>query len=440
MHPTVINLNYSLITSFFAGIGFACVLFFAPEKNGNLLKKKQFFPSPSVPIQFEDPKDNSNFKKESNTEANALDLNLLPRNEKANYYSHLQITKAPFEFFQNDSRNLNYSTENNLSFTNENYINYSDGNLKISGIIDPIAQNYYRSITVNNYQGTDWNQFQLQPRNMSYRNIDLNYQVTSSIQANLRANGTESFGDERIKVVPSTLAGLSFTGIPFLQAGFMTGELRNSNSQVYKYSSPSATNPLSYVNKENEILNRELGRKNIFEVTTSVVPSKYLQFQTSVYNLNGNTLNELGGNEGARVSMNVGYRFVMLNIKYNYSSDNFMRTGFRLDSGQSSRDFAGFGITLFLDKYNLYSVYLGNNYHNLVTQGRYSEALGAPPVSSFSASLRGQSTSTNATFFLNFRNQASRDQFFSNLGMIRVPVYSLVNFEYATSMGMELSF
>lgn len=109
-------------------------------------------------------------------------------------------------------------------------------------------------------------------------------------------------------------------------------------------------------------------------------------------------------------------------------------------------DFAALGFTFFMGKYKQYSLYLGNNYHNLVTDAlsqadprQWQDGV-SPVTNSFTAVFKGRATEIdNATIFLYFRNQSYKNLLYSNLGNIRLPGIQENN-EYSTSLGLEMFF
>jgi hypothetical protein len=269
----------------------------------------------------------------------------------------------------------------------------------------------------------------------------MSYQINSNFSANFRSTQFDIF-DDRLKQYPITMGGVSFNGSKYISTGFIAGESTLNNP--YRYGQNGTFNG-SNMNRETEISFRDVDRvnKNLFEWQANITPTKNILFQTAIYNSNRSLINETNVSEGARVAMAVGLKYFILNLKYNYLADNLMRTITRPDAASLfNKDYAAFGFTFFLDKYKRYSLYVGNNYYNITTSNRPTDAnANVQGNNSFSASFRGKNSNYfNATFFLNFKNNTNKDYYYSNFGVFRLPVYSQLNLEYATSLGLELSF
>jgi hypothetical protein len=280
-----------------------------------------------------------------------------------------------------------------------------------------------------------------QNKNSQIRNVEMSYQINSNFSASFKSSQFDIF-DDRLKQYPTTTAGISFTGNKYISTGFIAGESNLNNP--YRYNQGGFLNGNNFY-RDTEISYRDVDRvnKNLFEWQANISPTKNLMFQTAVYNSNRSLINETNVSEGARLAMAVGLKYFVLNLKYNYLSDNLMRTILRPDAASMfNKDYAAFGFTFFIDRYKRYSIYIGNNVYNIVTTNRPTDSTASiPSNNSFSASFRGRNNDYyNTTFFFNFKNNANRDYYYSNFGVFRLPVYSQLNFEYATSLGLELSF
>ncbi len=280
-----------------------------------------------------------------------------------------------------------------------------------------------------------------QNKNSQIRSVEMSYQINSNFSASFKSSQFDIF-DDRLKQYPTTTAGVSFTGNQYISTGFIAGESNLNNP--YRYNQGGFLNGNNFY-RDTEISYKDVDRvnKNLFEWQANISPTKNLMFQTAVYNSNRSLINETNVSEGARLAMAVGLKYFVLNLKYNYLSDNLMRTILRPDAASMfNKDYAAFGFTFFIDRYKRYSIYIGNNVYNIVTTNRPTDSTASiPSNSSFSASFRGRNNDYyNTTFFFNFKNNANRDYYYSNFGVFRLPVYSQLNFEYATSLGLELSF
>lgn len=333
-----------------------------------------------------------------------------------------------------ETRNLYWKNDVLLNSSSNPYTYYKDTDITFSAVTGRESRFLMREMSVQRQYGV----YHPVPRlEADLKLMELSYRLSTNVTANVRSGANDNFGDDRLQILPTTMAGLSFGNSKVVSAGFMTGESRTAN---YYTNNVNMASPAQYLAREDQMLTKDTERRNMFELHTNIAPTKNIQFQTGVYNSNRAILNE-GASEGARVAMQVGFRYLIFNLKYNFSSDNMMKSGFRADPGLNAKDYGGVGFTFFLDQSRRYSLYLGNNFYNLMVPVRYGDGTGreAQPTS-FAASFRGKSPLSNGTFFLNFRNQYNKDQLYSSFGLFRIPVYSQINLDYATSLGIELSF
>ncbi len=333
-----------------------------------------------------------------------------------------------------ETRNLFWKNETYLNSSSNPYTYYKDSDITFSAVTDRESRFLQREMTGQKQYGV----YHPVPRlEADLKLMELSYRLSTNVTANVRSGANDNYGDDRLQILPTTMAGLSFGNSKMVSAGFMTGESRTAN---YYTNNVNMASPAQYLAREDQMQTKDPDRRNLFELHTNIAPTKNIQFQTGVYNSNRAILNE-GASEGARVAMQVGFGYLIFNLKYNFSSDNMMRSGFRADPSLNAKDYGGVGLTFFLDPSRRYSLYLGNNFYNLMVPVRYAEGTGreAQPTS-FAASFRGKSPLSNGIFFLNFRNQYNKDQLYSNFGLFRIPVYSQINLDYATSLGIELSF
>jgi hypothetical protein len=416
----------SLMAALLSGTAFLGVLLFIPSKNTKQKYLQESIPKETipfepiyktVPIQKQKMKDEI---VEDSLQLYAYRYNSIEKDP--NLYKRSAIP------FGKSSLLNSYPFES--TFNSGIYSYYESEKLKIVSV-----SNGFKSLD-SLYSATYLNEINKQ--NMVKR-VDISYSINSVVSANVQSinslSNQENVNlDDRIRVAPSTLAGFRFGSNKMIQAGFMTGETR---LDIAKYINQGGMT--TYLQREQEYKDSQ-DRRNLFEMHTSLQPTKNVKFQTAIYNTNKAFLNESGSSEGARFSMFFGFQNIAFNIKYNYSSDNFWRGIRSPDAVVNAKDYAGVGITFFLDSSKNYSLSLGNNYHNIIALAKYGESQNTPALSSFTASLRGSATNSNTTFFLNFRNQISKDTYYTNIGIVRIPIASQIYLEYATALGLEMSF
>jgi hypothetical protein len=263
--------------------------------------------------------------------------------------------------------------------------------------------------------------------------LDISYSLSQNVSAQVRSSVMDfSTGIQTQRV---NMAGIHLSSGKHVSTKFFAG-------------SAAATLPIyhipnyAYFTDKNYYRNGMNAGNRMFEWQTVVTPSKYFGLETSLYNLNINpNVIDQQGREGAKLSVFFGMRFLLVNIKYNYLTNDLLGSmNSSKASTNTSSDFATLGLTLFLDKDKQYSLYLGNQYHNIATPINTIHTTQVPGSNSFTAMFRGKSEHLlNSTFFVNFRNQSYKDLIFSNIGVYRVPIYSQSSLEYATALGLELN-
>ncbi len=433
MENKILDTKISLIISLVSGVSFLGMLAFIPVQNG--IKKNS---TENPPIQLDEntkPQQYENFlvKNTKKTEGKFyFKTNLI----KEIVYNEEKI------FIETGLNNLYRSVDSeiNRQFQNYNFEHttfYKDEKLSVSSIHDSRIMN---RILENNYTNKQIDQTVFQTRNQNLKNVELNYQLNSTLSANLKSSHFDSF-DDRFKSSPTTMAGLNYKIGDFVSTSVLAGDSSFTNSTI-KYSNQSYLNGNQFY-KDIENVSREFEKQNkhLFEVGASITPTKNLQLQTIFYNSNKSLINETNSSEGARLSFAYNLNYLMLNLRYNFLSDNLVRTIIRPDLPTvNNRDFAGLGFTVFLDNQKRFSVYIGNNFHNIaVGKVNDASATNVQSPNSVSASIRGKAYQ-NTIFFLNFKNMQNRDLLFSNIGAFRVPISSQVNQDYATSLGLEYIF
>ncbi len=264
------------------------------------------------------------------------------------------------------------------------------------------------------------------------RALNISYSLSQNVSAQVRSSIMD-FSTE-VQTQRVNMAGIHFSSGKQIATKFFAG----SATTLPAYHIPNYT---SFTEK-NYYRNGMNAGNRMFEWQTILTPSKYFGLETSLYNLDMNqNAVDPQGKEGAKVSVFFGMKFLLVNLKYNYLTNDLLGSINQVKaSTNASTDFATLGLTLFLDKSKQYSLYLGNQYHNIATPINTIRTTQIPGSNSFTAMFRGKSEHLfNSTFFVNFRNQSYKDLIFSNIGVYRLPIYSQSSLEYATALGLELN-
>lgn len=432
------NIRRSIVLTIAFGTAFTIVLALTPmkKKRGKTapISERAVKSASSIPVYRLQPSTPAASNDPHRTEKEYFRIYPILYRRESEHRILFQGVYTPDSERNFEPRNLFLKNEAFLNSSSSPYTYYKDNDITFSAVTDRESRFLQREMTGQKQYGV----YHPVPRlEADLKLMELSYRLSANVTANVRSGANDNYGDDRLQILPTTMAGLSFGNSKMISAGFMTGESRTAN---YYTNNVNMASPAQYLAREDQMLTKDPDRRNLFELHTNISPTKNIQFQTGVYNSNRAILNE-GASEGARVAMQVGFGFLIFNLKYNFSSDNMMRSGFRADPSLNAKDYGGVGLTFFLDPSRRYSLYLGNNFYNLMVPVRYAEGTGreAQPTS-FAASFRGKSPLSNGIFFLNFRNQYNKDQLYSNFGLFRIPVYSQINLDYATSLGIELSF
>ncbi len=427
MGNKLLNTKISILISFLSGISFLALLAFTPLRPLQGKKPNKIFDEVFEKQQKPESKELGQIEKKDSFQVNLKKILLPELNE---IIAQSGTTTEVRDIFNNQNRQI-------LNFTNDSMTYYKNDKLAFSAISESRISN---SILEYKYQNrlVDQNQI-FQNKNTYLKNMELSYQLNSSFNVNLKSSQYDLF-DDRMKSSPTTMAGVSYNAGKIFSTGVVAGESSfiNSGSRFAQQTYLNGNN--FYKDSENLYRDQEKNQRGLFEWNANLTPTKNILFQTSLYNSNKSYINETNSSEGARFTFAYGLSFVMLNLRYNYLSDNLARAITRPDlPSVNNKDFAALGFTFFLDASKRLSVYLGNNYHNIVVNKNLESAnTSIPNQTSFSASIRGKTS--EATFFWNFKNSYNRDFFYSNIGVFRIPVNSQLNLDYATSLGMELSF
>ncbi|TGN19787.1 hypothetical protein EHS15_08235 [Leptospira idonii] len=236
------------------------------------------------------------------------------------------------------------------------------------------------------------------------------------------------------------MAGFSVKTGNFFSAKVLTGDA----SYSYTPTSNMNYNPLN-PNRSTDISRRDRDDiRQMYEWQASFTPSDYFKVQTSLYNQRTENSLNLSSPDGGKVSLFMGSKTVQMNVRYNYMTNRNTAAGQTSQVFNPTQDLASLGVVVFLDPSQRYSLYLGNNFYNVLNDptNQVKDASGKSPTT-FTASIRGKNPSASrSSFFLNFQNQFYKDG--SVLGMPGVVPLGMQQgksfYEYATSLGLELAF
>ncbi|MEM7179674.1 MAG: hypothetical protein AAF518_02095 [Spirochaetota bacterium] len=422
----------SLMIATGSGVGLAILLTFAPVKNANLPSKAPILPKASTPqlkVKFKQNQPLEQSDKKPDEEPISYfrvvpQRQGLPLQPDSQFYSSRSL---PF------TRTETLGQMEHFSFSNAEQIYYSERRDKLSwrGMVTPNSQ-------------FDQSQAELFfPAKRSpivtkeVSSYEISYQVTpNSLTAIVRSSVDKQAVVGNYDEVNVTMAGFGLRPSKNISTNFFAGD------KYYKMRSFASENYYQYL-KENYYEERKTTQRSMFEWQTSFNPSRNVGFETSYYNMQGNeNLNLDGGTEGAKFSVYFGIEHFLINLKYNYLAQDLLKSIKNSSEDLSSSDFAALGFIFFLDSDKQYSLYIGNNFHNIVTPINYpTSASYVPSTNSFTAMFRGRNRQLlNSTFFFNFRNQLYRDMIYSNIGAFTLPIIVQNYQEYSTSMGLELIF
>ncbi|MDZ4726404.1 MAG: hypothetical protein SH817_09615 [Leptospira sp.] len=271
---------------------------------------------------------------------------------------------------------------------------------------------------------------------------EVQYAITPSIGAVVQGGNIDQIDDRSRFQRNFAMAGVSIKGGDFFQAKVLTGDTSVTTNQSSNFN----FNPLN-PNRPNDISRRERDDvKQLYEWQANFTPSDYFKLQTSLYNQRTENSLNMSSPDGGKVSVFVGGKQVQMNLRYNYLT-NRNASGFS-SNGQTfnpSQDLASLGVVVFLDQSQRYSVYVGNNFYNVLNDpaNQIKDASGRSP-STFTASFRGKNpSSSRSSFFLNFQNQFYKDGAVIGLPGV-IPISGAQQgksfYEYATSLGVDVSF
>ncbi|WP_210416323.1 hypothetical protein [Leptospira idonii] len=276
--------------------------------------------------------------------------------------------------------------------------------------------------------------------NRRFDSYELQYPITSNIGAVVQSGGYDHFDDRSREQRSVAMAGFSVKTGNFFSAKVLTGDA----SYSYTPTSNMNYNPLN-PNRSTDISRRDRDDiRQMYEWQASFTPSDYFKVQTSLYNQRTENSLNLSSPDGGKVSLFMGSKTVQMNVRYNYMTNRNTAAGQTSQVFNPTQDLASLGVVVFLDPSQRYSLYLGNNFYNVLNDptNQVKDASGKSPTT-FTASIRGKNPSASrSSFFLNFQNQFYKDG--SVLGMPGVVPLGMQQgksfYEYATSLGLELAF
>jgi hypothetical protein len=270
---------------------------------------------------------------------------------------------------------------------------------------------------------------------------ELQYSITPNIGAVVQGGNYDQFTDDRSRIQRNVaMAGISIQSGNLFQAKVLTGDASYVNVPINGYN----FNPLN-PNRPTDISRRERDDvRQLYEWQANFTPSDYFKLQTSVYNQRTENSLNMTSPDGGKVSVFMGSKKIQLNMRYNYMSNRSAPGGQNGQVFNPTQDLASLGIIFFLDQSQRYSVYVGNNFYNVLNDpvNQVKDASGRSP-STFSASFRGKNpSSSRSSFFFNVQNQFYKDGAVLGVpGMMPMGLGQGKSFyEYATSLGVDVAF
>jgi hypothetical protein len=454
-----LNPKSSLVLSFLSGAGLIAVISLAPTKNekGNYIMEeppKQVITRRTSDSSFQRAIEKREQKKEDDT---LLNLKLTPQDLKE-YTDEIRYYREKLG---------NYHPGFSKIFSVKNF---SAGQTSFRTHLDPTSRSIQwkeEDISVEasyTTSGGRWSilsdsqemrstSFNTLPRHSYIRRLEffeLDVPISESLSAVMTTSSRDTFDDRQKDVRGGSLAlaGISINKENILSTRLVAGD---SNLQLNKQAYTPGYMGATHVQKLRDpgFNERESTGLHTFEWQTNLNPTKGVRVQTAIYNTpsrNTSRSNMSNMPDSGRMSLFLGEKRVILNLKYDYQMPQ-EDTRLAMSQWSPQKDSASLGLIFFLDPSQYYSVYLGGNQFNIAnrTQGSSENRTSARLPASFSASFRGKSkTNQNSNFFLNFQNQPpgawglglSQQSLQQNSGNPGSKSF----YEYATSMGMELSF
>ncbi len=269
---------------------------------------------------------------------------------------------------------------------------------------------------------------------------EMQYSLTPNIGAVVQGSNYDLVDDRNRMQRNVAMAGISIQSGDLFQTRVLTGDSSYTNTPTNGYN----FNPLN-PNRPTDISRRERDDiRQLYEWQANFTPSDYFKLQTSVYNQRTENSLNVSAPDGGKVSLFMGGKNVQLNLRYNYLTN---RIGPANQTGQAfnpSQDLATLGVIFFLDASQRYSLYVGNNFYNVLNDpaNQIKDGSGRSP-STFTASFRGKNpSSSRSSFFFNVQNQFYKDGMMIGVpGMMPAGLQQGKSFyEYATSLGVDVTF
>lgn len=461
----IINPKVSLLVSLFSGTGFALLLAFAPMKNekpgfshAQTVDSEKFSIESGHVTALNSGSPLTDSGQDSEKSGGSDDLlkispNLESKLEK--YQDEFSINRAGSEMNYFSAFNpLQY----NAPVNGETSLYYKNNAISIQSVVGsktPFVEADKRNFA--NHQSISENQ-------SSLRMLEMNYAVTPHVSALVKTVNSE-LAEDRTKERTTAFAGIGLKGTEMFSTQIVAGDTSASGVNNYVLQSQiPVTIPTTRQMERDPYGSGPRGK--LLEWQTDVAPSQHLKVQAALFNSRKDNQMEINSPDGGRIAVFLNVKNLALNLRYNYLSSGNQRNQFNYQTTDfHGNDSAAVGLTIFLDKNKSYSFYVGGNYTNVTARsgsgGVFQQGIAnpllfpnsfnlnlgglsqmnSPNSSSFSASFRGKpKASANTTFFVNFKNYYSRDTIYSSLGPFQIPILSQATFDYATSLGLELSF
>jgi hypothetical protein len=423
--------------SLLSGVGLLAVVSIAPVKQYDA-------PGPLVPIKSEiTPSEKSYLPSNSNSDLAVIKSNSIAQDEfslnASNISSMPATSKELADIFSRSGSELKFNTASAQTdwdlyenMIGEKKVFFQKDGLVLRSINDQrtFAQNpqFFRR---------DFNPLD-RYSTRRFDTIEVQYAITPNIGAVFQG-GNYDHTDDRSRIQRNVaMAGISINSGDLFQAKVLTGDSSYVQTPLASYN----YNPLN-PSRPNDISRRERDDvRQLYEWQANFTPSEYFKFQTSLYNQRAENSLNMSSPDGGKVSVFFGGKKVQLNLRYNYLANKSNPGSQQFFS--PSQDLASLGVIVFLDQSQRYSLYVGNNYHNVLNDpaNQVRDASGRSP-STFTASFRGKNpSSSRSSFFFNVQNQFYKDGAILGVpGMIPIGSQQGKSFyEYATSLGVDVSF
>lgn len=453
-----LNPKASLLLSFLSGAGLIAVISIAPtriEKGNSSLEE---MPKPTITKQRSDASfQRAIEKREKRKEDDSL-LNLKISPQDLKEYSeeirHYREKLGNFHPRFSKVFSVKNYTAGETSFRTQldptmKSIQWEENGISLDASYTSTGNRW--SILTNPQGGFGNSNFSSLPRHSYIRRLEffeLDVPISGSLSAVMTTSSRDVFDDRQKDTRGGSLAlaGFSFNKGKKLSTRFVAGDSNlQINRQGYRSSYMGATQVQRL--RDPGFNERESTGLHTFEWQTNLNPTKGVRVQTAIYNTPSRNISQNNSStmpDSGRMSLFLGEKRVILNLKYDYQMPQ-KDTRLAMREWSPQKDSASVGLIFFLDPSQYYSVYLGGNQFNISDRaGSSQNGNSAKMPATFSASFRGKSkTNQNSNFFLNFQNQPPGAW---GLGVSEQTLQQTGDpgsksfYEYATSMGMELSF